>query len=46
MFLFETLVNSNKIESLRVKLGFNNAMAVDKEGRGGGMAVFGMLWRK
>ena len=41
VFLFETLVNSNKIESLRVKLGFNNAMAVDRESRGGGMAV---LW--
>ena len=41
VLLFETLVNSNKIESLRVKLGFNNALAVDKEGRGGGVAV---LW--
>ena len=39
VLLFETLVNSNKIESLRVKLGFNNATAVDREGRGGGVAV-------
>ena len=42
MLLFETLVNSKKkIESLRVKLGFNNAMVLDREGRGGGVAV---LW--
>ena len=46
MFLFETLVNSNKIESLRVKLGFNNAMAIDREGRGGGMAVFWNVMEK
>ena len=32
MLLFETLINSNKIESLRVKLGFNNALLVDKLG--------------
>ena len=41
IFLFETLVNSNKIESLRVKLGFPNALAVDRSGRGGGAVV---LW--
>ena len=42
VFSFETLVNSNKIESLRVKLGFQNALAVDRLGRGGGVAV---LWK-
>ena len=42
VFLFETLVNSNKIESLRVKPGFQNAMAVDRLGRGGGVVV---LWK-
>ena len=42
IFLFETLVNSNKIESLRVKLGFQNALAVDRLGRGGGAAV---IWK-
>ena len=42
VFLFETMVNSNKIESLRVKLGFQNALVVDRLGRGGGVAV---LWK-
>ena len=41
MLLFETLVNGHKIESLRVKFSFNNAMAVDREGQGGGVVV---LW--
>ena len=41
IFLFETLVQSNKIECLRVKLGFQNALAVDRSGRGGGATV---LW--
>ena len=42
IFLIETLVNSNKIESLRVKLGFQNALAVDRLGRGGGADI---LWK-
>ena len=42
VFLFETLVSNNNIESLRVKLGFQNALAVDRLGRGGGVAV---LWK-
>ena len=41
IFLFETLVHSNKIECLRVKMGFQNALAVDRSGYGGGAAV---LW--
>ena len=42
VFLFETLVNSNKIEILRVKLDFQNALAVDRLGRGGGVVV---IWK-
>ena len=42
VFLFETLVNSNKIESLRVKLGFQNAMVVNRLNQGGGVAV---IWK-
>ena len=42
VFLFETLDNGNKIESLRVKLGFQNALAVYRLGRGGGVVV---LWK-
>ena len=41
IFLFENLVQSNKIECLRVKLGFQNALAVDRSSRGDGAAV---LW--
>ncbi|MCH80906.1 replication protein A 70 kDa dna-binding subunit, partial [Trifolium medium] len=42
IFLCETLVHSNKIEELRCLLGFDNCFAVDREGRGGGVAL---LWR-
>lgn len=43
VFFIETLVHSNKIEELRVKLGFDFCFAVDRQGRGGGLAV---LWRQ
>ncbi|PNX90114.1 endonuclease/exonuclease/phosphatase family protein, partial [Trifolium pratense] len=42
IFLCETLVHRNKIEELRILLGFENCFAVDREGRGGGVAL---LWK-
>ncbi|XVF84291.1 hypothetical protein PTKIN_Ptkin17bG0025300 [Pterospermum kingtungense] len=42
IFLFETLAHSNKIEEIRVLLGFDGSLAVNCIGRGGGLAV---LWR-
>lgn len=42
VFLFETLVNTNKIDFLRRKLGFADAFAMDCTGHSGGVAV---LWR-
>lgn len=42
MFLFETLVHSNKIEEIRIQIGFESAFSVDRVGRSGGVAV---LWR-
>lgn len=32
---------ANKIEELRIKLGFDNSFTVDREGRGGGWQLFG-----
>lgn len=40
LFLSETLVEGNKIEVLSSKLGFSNYFSVDRQGRGGGLAVF------
>ncbi|MCH83137.1 endonuclease/exonuclease/phosphatase family protein, partial [Trifolium medium] len=40
MILYETLANSNKINELRYKLGFDSCFAVDRDGRGGGVAVY------
>lgn len=40
--LSETLADSNKISALASKLGFVNFHSVDKQGRGGGLALF---WR-
>jgi exonuclease III len=42
LFLSETLVFRNKIEEFRCILGFENCFAVDRQGRGGGLALF---WR-
>lgn len=36
-------MHANKIEEIRVKVGFDFAFAVDREGCSGGVAV---LWRK
>ena len=38
--LSETLADSNKISALASKLGYANFFAVDKQGRGGGLALF------
>ncbi|KAJ8649330.1 hypothetical protein MRB53_002353 [Persea americana] len=38
----ETLVNANKIEEIRCRLGFAGSFTVDRTGRGGGLAV---LWK-
>lgn len=43
IFLYETLVNENKIEDVCRKIGFNGCFAVDREGRGGGVAFFGII---
>jgi hypothetical protein len=40
--LYETLVNANNIEELRYLLRFDFCFAVDREGRGGGVAL---LWK-
>jgi hypothetical protein len=37
------MANMNKIESLRYVLDYDYCLTVDREGRGGGVAV---LWRK
>lgn len=43
LFLSETLAVSNKIEAIASKLGFADFFSVDRQGMGGGLAVF---WRK
>lgn len=40
LFLSETLVEGNKVEVLASKIGFVNFHSVDRQGRGGGLAVF------
>lgn len=42
LFLSETLVMNNKLKELSVKFGFKNYFAVDRVGRGGGLAV---MWK-
>lgn len=42
LFLSETLVEGNKIETLASKIGYENFFSVDRQGRSGGLAVF---WR-
>jgi len=41
-FLSEILVHKNKIEYLRYVLGFDSCFSIDRNGRGGGLALF---WR-
>ncbi|GAU36753.1 hypothetical protein TSUD_318520 [Trifolium subterraneum] len=42
LFLSETLSHNRHIESIRVLLGFDSCLAIDVEGRSGGLAV---LWK-
>jgi len=42
LFLCETLVHANKIEEIRIRLGFDAAFAVDSIGISGGLAI---LWK-
>nr|DAD30368.1 TPA_asm: hypothetical protein HUJ06_009219 [Nelumbo nucifera] len=42
IFLIETLVHVNKIEEIRIQIGFVGAFTVDRKGRGGGIAF---LWK-
>lgn len=41
IFLIETLCSKNKLESIKVKLGFDGLFVVDRVGRSGGIAL---LW--
>ena len=41
IFLIETLVNANKIEEIKRKLGFVGSFCVDRIGRSSGLAL---LW--
>lgn len=40
LFLSETLTVSNKIEELSSKLGYSSFYSVDRQGMGGGLAIF------
>jgi exonuclease III len=40
MLLYETLVNSNKINDLRCELSFDSCFTTDRDGRGRGVAIF------
>ncbi|MCH83589.1 DUF4283 domain protein, partial [Trifolium medium] len=40
LFLSETLSHARQLESIRVMLGFDSCLAIDVEGRSGGLAVF------
>jgi hypothetical protein len=40
MLLYETLINSNKTNDMRYELSFDSCFAADREGRGGGVAVY------
>jgi exonuclease III len=40
VFLMETKLNNKKLETIRVKLGFQNAFGVDSVGKSGGLALF------
>ncbi|GAU39464.1 hypothetical protein TSUD_158950 [Trifolium subterraneum] len=40
IILYETMTNANKIKELKYVLGFDFCFTVDREGRGGGVAIF------
>jgi exonuclease III len=40
LFLSETLSHARQLESVRVMLGFDSCLAIDVEGRSGGLPVF------
>ena len=40
LLLSKTLVHSNRVEEIRVALGFQKVFVVDKDGRSGGLALF------
>lgn len=40
VFLCETLVHANKIEEIRIRLGFDASFVVDNIGRSGGFGNF------
>lgn len=42
IFLFETLVHAQKLEDIRIKIGYEGCFAVNRDGRSGGIGVF---WR-
>jgi len=42
LFLCKTLVHANRIEEIRIRLGFDASFAVDSIGRSGGLAI---LWK-
>jgi exonuclease III len=43
IFLCETLCHANKVEELRRNINFDSCFAVDREGRGGGLAL---MWKQ
>jgi hypothetical protein len=40
VFISETRQQSNRVQNLRLRLGFNNASVVDSQGKGGGLLLF------
>lgn len=42
IFLIETLVHSNKMEEIKIAIGYDGVFCVDREGRSGGLAL---LWK-
>lgn len=43
LFFSETLVKGNEIEALAPKIGIDSFYSVDRQGRGGGLAIF---WKR
>ena len=40
IFLIETLYYRDKLESIKIRLGFEGLFVVDRKGRSGGLAMF------
>lgn len=40
IFLIETLCNKSKLDSIKLKLGFDGLFVVDRVGRSGGLGLF------